>query len=131
MWVRSIIVVLAPVCLLAACADLDPYRRTDVWRPTGAMQSNLAAMLANPHDLIQGRGDTDMDTHNSATAILRVWGDTPRSLSPSQTAPAISMTSGAGSGGGQAPSSGGDSGGSGSGGSNGSGAASSLFPSLP
>ena len=88
---------LASICLLSACADREPYLRTDVWSPTGAVQSNLAAMVANPRDLIQGRGDTTQDTRNSANAILRAWADTPRSLSPSQTPPTVSTTGIAGS----------------------------------
>ncbi|MGH7160802.1 MAG: hypothetical protein ACREFS_12075 [Acetobacteraceae bacterium] len=32
----------------------DPMMRAGTWHPTGANAANLAAMVANPHDLIAG-----------------------------------------------------------------------------
>jgi uncharacterized membrane protein YgcG len=90
------------VLCLAACQDMDPYTRSDTWQPTGANQGNLAAMVANPYDLIRGRGVPSIDTKASTLAIGRLWTDQPK------------MLPGAGGGGGG--SSGGGSGGSGGGG---------------
>jgi type IV pilus biogenesis protein CpaD/CtpE len=84
--------------LLAGCEDADPYRRTDVWYPTGANAGNIAAMVANPHDLILGRGANQADARQAATAVDRVWQD--------RTKPLHSAAGGASPGGG-APAGGG------------------------
>ncbi len=112
---------LAGLLLLAACAERDPFRRDDVWKPTGANAGNLAAMVANPDDLIVGRTSTRGDTKASTIAIQHIWDGNPQPL-----------TSGSGGGGGSSSSgssgSGGGSGGSG-GGSGGMGMPSPLSPS--
>lgn len=69
------------VLLIAGCAQRDPYQRTDVWRPTGVNASNLAAMVANPADLIAGRGESRHDTKASTIAIGHVWAAEPQPLS--------------------------------------------------
>ena len=68
------------VLLLAGCEQLDPYHRVDVWQPTGAPQANLAAMVADPHDLISGRGVSRADGKVADKAIGHVLQDTPKSL---------------------------------------------------
>ena len=80
------------ILALAGCEDLDPYRRTDVWYPTGAPQGNLDAMVANPQDLIHGHGVGTSDGKQSVTAIGHVWTDTPKAM--------LDPTGSAGSGGG-------------------------------
>ena len=105
---------LAAVLVVAACQQIDPYTRTDMWQPTGANAGNIAAMVANPYDLIRGRGAAKEDSKASNVAISHVWSDTPKGL----------LDPGGGSGGGSSGSSGGaGGGGSGSsgGGSSGSG----------
>lgn len=67
---------------LGGCMDRDPYRRTDVWRPTGANAANIAAQVADPADLIRGRGTQRVDTAASTIAIDRVRTDTPRPINP-------------------------------------------------
>ena len=75
--------------LLAGCEDADPYRRKDVWYPTGANAGNIAAMVAEPHDLILGRGASQTDAREAATAVDRVWLDrTKPLLSTAGAAPA-------------------------------------------
>lgn len=76
---------LLAVLLLAGCAAADPYRRTDVWYPTGANAGNLAAMAAQPHDLILGRGATGSDGHAAVSAVDRLWRDDTRPLLPGGT----------------------------------------------
>ena len=66
--------------VLAACQDMDPYTRTDMWQPTGANAGNIAAMVANPYDLIRGRGVPIVDTKESTIAIGHLWTDTPKPL---------------------------------------------------
>lgn len=66
--------------LLAGCESADPYHRTDVWYPTGANAGNIAAMAANPRDLIAGRGSERAGARQAAGAIDRVWSDQPKPL---------------------------------------------------
>lgn len=104
---------------LAACQNLDPYTREGTWQPTGANQGNLAAMVANPYDLIHGRGGQSApDSKEPTLAINRIWTDTPKALPDPGGPSAGGGSSGGGSGGGSGSGgSAGSSGGSGSGGS--------------
>lgn len=98
--------VLCATAALAGCMDRDPYRRTDVWRPTGSNAANIAAMVAEPKDLISGRGAAGQTGKPSIVALDRLAVDRPKPL-PS----ANGSSSGGNQGGG-----GGSGGGSGSGG---------------
>jgi type IV pilus biogenesis protein CpaD/CtpE len=82
---------------LAGCDSRDPYRRTDVWQPTGSNAANIAAMLANPHDVISGRGDSRENAAEPALAVTHVWLDQPKPLAGGA---AGGGASGGGSGGG-------------------------------
>src|ERR1700722_767081 len=99
-------VFIGSLAALAGCGSRDPYLRTDVWQPTGANAGNIAAMVANPHDLISGRGDAVQNSNEPALAVNHIWFDQPKPLS---TAPSGGGASGGSSGGGA---SGGSSGGS-------------------
>ena len=68
------------VLLLAGCANLDPYRRADVWSPTGGNAGNIAAMAADPHDLIVGRSENGKDAYEAVGAVDRVWQDKTKPL---------------------------------------------------
>jgi hypothetical protein len=93
------------ICLpaLAGCMDREPYHRTDVWRPTGSNAANLAAMVADPHDLIAGRGAGRENVKPYAAALDRVWNDQQRSLTPSAGVTSGKSGDGGGGGGGAAP----------------------------
>jgi type IV pilus biogenesis protein CpaD/CtpE len=65
---------------IAGCANSDPYRRTDVWAPTGSNAGNIAAMVADPNDLIHGRSDNTGDAQQGAAAIDRVRQDRTKPL---------------------------------------------------
>ncbi len=88
----------ATILALAGCAARDPYRRTDVWRPTGSNAGNIAAMVANPHDLISGRGSPYMNAGEPALAVSHVWLDTPKPLLGSGGSGGGGSASGAGAG---------------------------------
>jgi type IV pilus biogenesis protein CpaD/CtpE len=104
--IRPLAVVLAALALaLSGCQPLDPYQRTDVWTPTGANAGNIAAMVANPQDLIRGHGTPIEDAHEPVTAVGHVWNDQPKPLG---------FTGGGGSGGGGSSGGGGGSSSSGS-----------------
>lgn len=94
---------LLAVLLLAGCTTIDPYQRKDIWSPQGVNAGNIAVMVANPHDLILGRGQNGEDAHQAAGAIDRVWMDRPKPLLPTGSASA----GGASAGGGGAGASGG------------------------
>jgi hypothetical protein len=106
---------LAAILAVAACQQMDPYTRTDTWQPSGANAGNISAMVANPYDLIRGRGVDKVDSRESGIAINHIWNDTPKGL----------LDPGGGSGGGGGGSGGGGSGSSGGGGGGGSGGGSS------
>ncbi len=95
----------ASLIALAGCDSRDPYMRTDVWKPTGANAGNIAAMVADPHDLISGRGSVAQNANEPALAVNHVWLDHPKPLS-----------AGTGGGGGGGDSGGGGAGGGGAGG---------------
>ena len=46
----------------------------------GGVRSAIAAMVANPQDLIHGRGVNKSDPKVANTAIQHIWTDTPKSL---------------------------------------------------
>ena len=93
---RSVLAV-ASVLVLAGCMDRDPYRRTDVWRPTGANSSNIAAQVANPNDLIRGQSGARATSAAQVLAVDRIVTDQARPLNPS--APAGGGGGGGGGGG--------------------------------
>ena len=66
--------------LLSACGTLEPYDRPYVWRPTGAYESNLAAMAVNPADLAYGRGTGPADGQIAAAAVDRLRYDRVKPL---------------------------------------------------
>jgi type IV pilus biogenesis protein CpaD/CtpE len=98
---------LIPLVLLAGCASQDPYRRTDVWYPTGSNEGNIAAQAIRPRDLIAGRSvKGGEDARLSANAVERVWQGQDKALpsvstAPSAAAPAPAPVSAAPTGAGQ------------------------------
>ncbi|HEY1935314.1 MAG TPA: hypothetical protein VGG99_25185 [Acetobacteraceae bacterium] len=105
---------LAGILCVSGCDAFDPYGRDDVWKATGANSANIAAMVANPQDLLSGRGSATTSTKTPQLAVDRVWSDTPKQLLMEQGGGSSSSGSGSGSGNG---SGGGSSGGGGSPGS--------------
>jgi uncharacterized membrane protein YgcG len=83
---------------LAGCDSRDPYMRTDVWQPTGANAGNIAAMVADPHDLISGHGVAVQNSNAPALAVTHIWLDQPKPLTPGAAGGGAS--GGGGSGGG-------------------------------
>lgn len=113
----SLLAFIASLIALAGCDERDPYLRTDVWKPTGANAGNIAAMVADPHDLISGRGTAVQNSNESAAAVSHVWLDQPKPLLLGAGGNAGGAQSGSGGTGGGGTGSG--AGGGGSGGSSG------------
>lgn len=86
--------VVALPLLLAACGSGDAYNHADAWSPSGANAQNIAAMIANPHDLVVGRSSGRRDARQAAGAVDRVSQDKPK--------PLLSATTSAGGGAGAA-----------------------------
>jgi hypothetical protein len=109
------IALIASVLGLAACQQMDPYSRTDEWQPNGANAGNISAMVADPYDLIRGRGVDVSDSKPSNLAIGHVWNDQPKALlDPGGSAGASGASNSGSSGSGSSGGSGGSGSGSGS-----------------
>jgi type IV pilus biogenesis protein CpaD/CtpE len=98
---------------LAGCAETDPYEREGVWRPNGANDANLRAMVANPADLARGVGDGRGNSQQAEAAIERLRADKVKALPASGIAQinVSGSSGGGGAGSGSAPASAGSSGG--------------------
>ena len=83
---RTCLAVLA--LTIGGCVEADPYRRPDVWYPTGVNSGNIAAMVAKPRDMIVGRGVNETDARQAVGGIDRIWLDGPRVLPKADAAPA-------------------------------------------
>jgi hypothetical protein len=95
----------AGLLALGGCDSRDPYLRTDVWKPTGSNSGNIAAMVADPHDLISGHGTPIENSNEPALAVGHIWLDQPKPLTMGPSGSSGSSTpsggaSGGGSGGG-------------------------------
>jgi hypothetical protein len=78
---RTIRGLLFPLLLaLAACAELDPYSRVGTWQPEGVNDRNLAAMVANPADLLRGHGASGADSPLAIAAANRLFAGRPKPL---------------------------------------------------
>jgi type IV pilus biogenesis protein CpaD/CtpE len=65
---------------LAGCNQIDPYTRPGNWRPNGANDANLRAMVAVPADLAVATPASPADGSLAAMAVARLRTDTVRGL---------------------------------------------------
>ncbi len=66
--------------VLAACDSTDPYLRQGVWRPNGANDADLNAMVAGPSDLALSTPAARADGGLAAAALTRLREDRVRPL---------------------------------------------------
>ncbi len=85
---------LAAALLLAGCDAMDPYKREGTWRPEGANEANLRAMVAVPADLVGGQEDLAGDGRQAASALNRMRKDTVRPLPDSAVANVVPVALG-------------------------------------
>lgn len=86
--VRRNNVVLAALLAVGGCAGLaDPFERPGTWRPGGANDANLRAMIANPADLERGEGDARGRGRQAANAIERLEDDKIKPLPDVRSTP--------------------------------------------
>jgi type IV pilus biogenesis protein CpaD/CtpE len=88
------IALLLLLLVFAGCDRLDPYKREGVWRPNGANEANLRAMVAVPADLATATPAGPADGGLAAAALDRLRHDRVRPLPDSTVA---DVTAGSGS----------------------------------
>ena len=57
---------------VAGCSSTDPLTRDGLWHPNGANEANLAAMVADPADLVRGKAAEGSDGQLAAAAVARL-----------------------------------------------------------
>jgi hypothetical protein len=94
-----LIAVLVPLALCAGCNATDPYQRASLWQPDGVVQGDMAAMVADPHDLVAGHGP-DSPAQYGPDGVQPLWNGNPKPLlTNSDTGAGGGGSSGAGSSG--------------------------------
>jgi len=88
---------------LAGCNLTDPYIRAGNWRPNGANDANLRAMVAVPADLAVATPASPADGNQAAAAVARLRTDTVRPLLDSGLAEIIPISGGSSGQPGSAP----------------------------
>jgi hypothetical protein len=103
------VLLLAALGLGGCTAMNDPWDRPGAWRAQGANDANLRAMVADPADLIAGRGTDRRVGPGAADAVDRLYRDRVRALPDTDIARvgASGSASGGGGGGGGGGASGG------------------------
>ena len=99
-YTRPGLAIVGCLVVLAGCSSRDPYKRDDVWYPTGANAANLAAQVADPADLAGGRSDPRQSALAPVKSVNRIWEDNPKELTDGS---AVSTPTGVGAGGGGQP----------------------------
>lgn len=82
----------AGMLFLTGCGMTDPYQREGSWRPNGANDANLRAMLVSPSDLVSGVAATGSDGQQAAAALDRYRQDKPRRLPDSGVAKIVPVS---------------------------------------
>lgn len=91
---RVIALLLPTLLLLSGCNQIDPYTRDGTWRPTGANEANLRAMVAVPADLVTATPASPADGTLAAAALNRLRHDLVRPLPDSGAAQFVTVSSG-------------------------------------
>ncbi len=79
---------------LAGCDAMDPYRREGMWRPNGANDADLRAMVVSPSDLVRGVPSTGGNGQQAAAALDRYRNDKVRLLPDTGLAKIVPIASG-------------------------------------
>jgi hypothetical protein len=78
----------------AGCDKTDPYLREGTWRPTGANEANLRAMVVVPSDLVRATPATAADGGLAAAAVDRLRHDRVRPLPDSAVLDVVPVNAG-------------------------------------
>jgi type IV pilus biogenesis protein CpaD/CtpE len=84
------------VFAVAGCDQMDPLKRPYMWHETEVNAHNIAAMAANPADLIRGQDQRRRRANADSDSVDRLWSgktvplpsDTPGATSGSSISPA-------------------------------------------
>lgn len=71
--------------LPAACSQMSPDTRAGIWHPSGVNSRNLAAMMADPSDLVRGREASGSDSPLAIAAVNRLKDNKAKPLPNSTT----------------------------------------------
>lgn len=81
MRILGVSVALSFLLATAGCNTVqNPMMREGTWHPTGANAANLAAMVANPHDLVEGQAATGTIGPEAALPVARLRADKVKPL---------------------------------------------------
>jgi hypothetical protein len=80
---------------IGGCDQIDPYKREGTWRPNGANEANLRAMVLVPSDLAVASRSGPADGTLAAAALSRLHHDKVRALPDSALAQVVPISSGA------------------------------------
>ncbi len=92
---RRTIIALTLLLAAAGCDRTDPYQREGVWRPNGANDINLRAMVMVPSDLAVATPPARDDGGMAAAAVARLRLDNVHPLPDSGVAQIVPVASGA------------------------------------
>jgi hypothetical protein len=81
---RRIVIPALLVLAVAGCDSFDPYGREGSWRPAGANDANLRAMLVEPDELFVGTAAQGSDGQMGGSAVERLRADRVRALPASR-----------------------------------------------
>ena len=62
----------AMVAVVAGCSETDPVLTPRLWNPVGVNETNIAAMVASPSDLVRGVDEPGSDGVRAAIAVQRL-----------------------------------------------------------
>jgi uncharacterized membrane protein YgcG len=65
---------------LAGCDKIDPLDRPYMWYESGVNAHNIAAMAANPTDLVRGRDQPRRNVSMESDGVDRIWSNKPTPL---------------------------------------------------
>ncbi|MDN3568406.1 hypothetical protein QWZ14_28840 [Paeniroseomonas aquatica] len=88
------LLLLASLAAIPACASLDPFHRDSAWRPGGSNEANLAAMMAEPRERVDGTAPARAGGQPAAAAIDRLRTDRVRPLPDSGIARIVTVPGG-------------------------------------
>lgn len=69
---RQRVLAILLLSVVAGCQDTDPVLRPDLWNPVGVNETNIAAMVAAPQDLVHGVDEPNADGVRAAAAVRRL-----------------------------------------------------------
>jgi hypothetical protein len=81
---RGLVIPVLLALALSACDRFDPYEREGSWRPSGANDANLRAMLVEPDELFVGTSERGSDGQMGGVAVERLRNDRVRALPASR-----------------------------------------------